>query len=70
MTIPDRNPEEFIQVDIALFHESIKHILLAGLLTYFSFAPSHYKSNSDYIAKIFYEVYSSGSVQDLHLIPF
>lgn len=34
------------------------------------FAPSHYKSNSDFIAKIFYEVYSSGSVQDLHLIPF
>ncbi|KUY30765.1 hypothetical protein ATB96_12780 [Elizabethkingia ursingii] len=60
MTIPEGSPEEFIQVDIALFHESIKLIFLAGLLTYFSLAPSHYCGNSDILLICFAKFTAAG----------
>jgi len=59
---------------IALVHESFTTSILAGLLTYSVFErPSHPILSGQWhwvLFKNFGRAYSSGSVQDLHLIPF
>ena len=57
----------------ALFHESLNTYRMAGFLTYpHSGRPSRFfmKQWQRYLAGMLYRAYSSGSVQDFHLIPF
>jgi hypothetical protein len=57
----------------ALFLESLNSIILAGLLTYFFFETPFPFLSEQWICVLFKDIgeaYSSGSVQDLHLIPF
>ena len=56
----------------ALFLESLKLLILAGLLTYSVIErPSHSLRTVDWVVfNDFGGAYSSGAVQDFHLIPF
>jgi hypothetical protein len=57
----------------ALFLESLNSTILAGLLTYFFFETPFPFLSEQWICVLFKDIgeaYSSGSVQDLHLIPF
>ena len=73
LSIRGYRQHDSLSVSSALLPQSLNESILAGLLTYSIFERPSHSLNEQWnvvLFKDFSGAYSSGSVQDLHLIPF